>query len=147
MTGTKYLVDTGAFCSVFPASRHETCTIATDPIRLTAANGSSIPSHGTRDIRLHFGGRTYTWNFRLAQVTQPLLSADFLAHHHLLVDIAAPEDYYVHVTTRSLHKEHSTREHSIQQTKHCVLIGKLDYCTVFLLVGSILQTKNCILIG
>ena len=47
----------------------------------------------------------------------------------------------------SLHKEHSTREHSIQQTKHCVLIGKLDYCTVFLLVGSILQTKNCILIG
>ena len=89
MTGTKYLVDTGAFCSVFPASRHETCTIDTDPIRLTAANGSSIPSHGTRDIRLHFGGRTYTWNFRLAQVTQPLLGADFLAHHHLLVDIAA----------------------------------------------------------
>ena len=40
-----------------------------------------------------------------------------------------------------------TREHSIQQTKLCVLIGKLDYCTVFLMVGSMQQTKHCILIG
>ena len=86
--GTKYLVDTCAFCSVFPASRHGTCTIDTESLTRYVLH-SSIPSHGTRDILLHFGGRTYTWNFCLAQVTQPLLGADFLAHHHLLVEIAA----------------------------------------------------------
>ena len=32
--------------------------------------------------------RTFSWSFRLAQVTQPLLGAEFLAHHHLLVDVA-----------------------------------------------------------
>ena len=49
---------------------------------------SSITSHGTKDIQLRFAGHTYSCSFRLAQVTQPLLGADFLAHHHLLVDVA-----------------------------------------------------------
>ena len=40
------------------------------------------------DIQLRFAGHTYSWSFRLAQVTQPLLGADVLAHHHLLVDVA-----------------------------------------------------------
>ena len=65
-----------------------TSSIDTDPLCLTAANGSSITSHGTKDIQLRFAGHTYSWSFRLVQVTQPLLGADFLAHHHLLVDVA-----------------------------------------------------------
>ncbi len=88
LAGTRYLIDTGAFCSVYPASPHERHIIDTDPLCLTAANGSTISSHGTKDIQLRFAGRNYTWKFRLAQVTQPLLGADFLAHHHLLVDVA-----------------------------------------------------------
>ena len=88
LTGTRFLVDTGAFCSIYPASHHERYIIDTDPLCLTAANGSSITSHGTKDIQLRFAGHTYSWSFRLAQVTQPLLGADFLAHHHLLVDVA-----------------------------------------------------------
>ena len=40
------------------------------------------------DIQLRFAGHTYSWSFRLAQVTQPLLGADFLTHHHLLLDVA-----------------------------------------------------------
>ena len=88
LTGTRFLVDTGAFCSIYPASHHERHIIDTNPLCLAAANGSSITSHGTKDIQLRFAGHTYSWSFRLAQVTQPLLGADFLAHHHLLVDVA-----------------------------------------------------------
>ena len=90
LTGTRYLIDTGAYCSVYPASHHERNIIDTDPppTCLTAANGSTIKSHGTKDIQICINGRSYPWTFRLAQVTKPLLGADFLAHHHLLVDIA-----------------------------------------------------------
>ena len=73
---------------MYPASHHERKIIDTDPLCLTAANGSTIKSHGTKDIQICINGRSYPWTFRLAQVTQPLLGADFLAHHHLLVDIA-----------------------------------------------------------
>ena len=73
---------------MYPASHHERNIIDTDPLCLTAANGSTIKSHGTKDIQICINGRSYPWTFRLAQVTQPLLGADFLAHHHLLVDIA-----------------------------------------------------------
>lgn len=87
-SGTRYLIDTGAFCSVYPASKHEQHFIDTDNVYLTAANGSNIKTHGTKDIQLRLAGCNYTWSFRLAQVTQPLLGADFLAHHRLLVDVA-----------------------------------------------------------
>ena len=88
ITGTLFLVDTGAFCSVYPAAPHERHIVDTDPLLLTAANGTAISSHGTKDIRLQFNSRKYTWSFRLAQVSQPLLGSDFLAQHNLLVDVA-----------------------------------------------------------
>ena len=88
ITGTLFLVDTGAFCSVYPAAPHERHIVDTDPLLLTAANGTAISSHGTKDIQLQFNSRKYTWSFRLAQVSQPLLGSDFLAQHNLLVDVA-----------------------------------------------------------
>ena len=57
------------------ASNPGTCTIDTDPICLTAANGSS--KHETRNIQIHFGGQTYTWNFCLYHTTA---CADFLSN-------------------------------------------------------------------
>ena len=60
LTGTGFLVNTGAFCSIYPVSHHERHIIDTDPLCLAAANGSSITSHGTKDIQLRFAGHTYT---------------------------------------------------------------------------------------
>ena len=54
---------------------------------LLAANGSSITTYGTRTLCLHFTFKTYQWNFLLANVTRPLLGADFLHSHSLLVDL------------------------------------------------------------
>ena len=79
ITGTLFLVNTGPFCSVYPAASHERYIVDTDPPFLTAANGTAISSHGTKDIQLQFNSRKYTWSFRLAQVSQPILGSDFLA--------------------------------------------------------------------
>ena len=76
-TGTRFLVDTGALCSIYPSSNHERHIIDTGPLCLAAANWSSLTSHSTKDIQLRFAGHTYSWSFRLAQVNQPLLGTDF----------------------------------------------------------------------
>ena len=83
ITHTLFLVDTGAFYSVYPAAPHERHIVDTDTLLLTAANGTVIviSSHGTKDIQLQFHSRKYTWSFRLAQVPQHFLGSDFLAQH------------------------------------------------------------------
>lgn len=40
-----------------------------------------------RKLSLHFASNTYLWNFIIADVTRPLLGADFLCSNSLLVDL------------------------------------------------------------
>ena len=87
-SGRAFLVDTGAEVSVFPTTpdqrwlRQPTGT-------LSAANGSDIPSYGTRNIPLQFGNRRFQWQFILAKVSQPLLGADFLRANNLMPDLSS----------------------------------------------------------
>lgn len=90
-TGNQFLIDTGAFLSVFSASdldRHVYVYRQDPSIQLVAANGTPITSDGRRKIQLSISGRSYEWDFVLANVTQPLIGSDFLAHFGLLVDVA-----------------------------------------------------------
>ena len=87
-TKIKYLVDTGACCSLFPATYQQQQHPDPDPISLTAAGGQIIRTHGTINKTIHIAGYPYEWQFRLADVTQPLLGADFLIYHRLVVDMA-----------------------------------------------------------
>ena len=88
-TGNHFLIDTGAFLSVFPASDVDRRECRQDSsIQLVAANGTPIASYGRRRIQLFISGRSYEWDFVLADVTQPLIGSDFLAHFGLLVDVA-----------------------------------------------------------
>ena len=82
----QFLVDTGAEVSVLPATGLDTRTQPPGP-PLTAANGSSIRTYGTRRLSLHFASNEYQWNFVIADVTRPLLGADFLRSNSLLVDL------------------------------------------------------------
>lgn len=53
-----------------------------------AANGSVIDTYGERILRLNLGlNRTFSWKFVVAKVSQPIIGADFLKHHGLLVDL------------------------------------------------------------
>ena len=83
-----FLVDTGAFMSIFPAAKHEKNDLPSSCVRLIAANGTTISTYGQRELTLRFHGQTYSWSFILADVQRPLLGADFLSHHHLMVDVA-----------------------------------------------------------
>ena len=82
----RFLVDTGATVSVFPAS-HQNIDSGPRTLSLVAANGSTIATYGTRKMKLRLENQDYTWPFILAEVKTPLLGADFLHMHGLLVDL------------------------------------------------------------
>ena len=86
VSGRRFLVDTGAEVSVIPATGLDT-RIEQPGHTLTAANGSRINTCGTRTVSLHIASRKYKWNFVVADVSRPLLGADFLRSESLLVDL------------------------------------------------------------
>ena len=84
LSSRKFLVDSGASVSVFPAPPSATSV----SVRLVTANGSSLTCSGSRIIPLRFGSYRFKWPFQLALVSWPILGADFLHHHRLLLDVA-----------------------------------------------------------
>lgn len=89
-SGLKFLVDTGANVSVLPVSKYNHFASDCSEYKLYAANGSVIKTFGTKTMILDFClRRPYKWTFIIAEVTQPILGADFLAHHGLIVDLSS----------------------------------------------------------
>lgn len=81
----RFLIDTGATISVIPPAKRN--QIPSDYV-LYAANGTSIKTYGTRTLTLDLGlHRPLRWDFTIAAVERPIIGADFLSHHRLLVDI------------------------------------------------------------
>ena len=85
-SGRQFLVDTGAEVSVFPVSGRDTRARQSDGELLTA-NGSTCRTYGTRQLKLAVDGHEFLWPFVIAEVTQPLLGADFLCGNELMVDL------------------------------------------------------------
>jgi hypothetical protein len=82
----QFLVDTGSDICVFPRKlvpqRKERGNFY-----LFAANGTPIPTYGMMPLSLNMGlRRHFTWRFVVADVSHPLIGADFLSHFGLLVD-------------------------------------------------------------
>ena len=82
----QFLVDTGAEVSFLPATGLDTCTKQSGPL-LLEANGTSIRTFGTRKLPLYIAFNNYQWHFIIAEVTRPLLGADFLCANSLLVNL------------------------------------------------------------
>ncbi|KAK3873158.1 hypothetical protein Pcinc_021809 [Petrolisthes cinctipes] len=76
-SGRRFLVDTGAEVSVLPPSSTDTRSSKNGP-PLTATNGSNIRTYGVHTIPLNFNSWRFKWIFTIADVSQPLLGADFL---------------------------------------------------------------------
>jgi cleavage and polyadenylation specificity factor subunit 1 len=72
---------------VFPASLNDKKSRqSTAP--LVAANGSTISTWGKRCITISLGGkRLFKQEFHIANVTRPILGADFFIRHNLAVDM------------------------------------------------------------
>ena len=84
--GRAYLADTGAEISVFPASSEDRRRPAQTP--LAAANGTGIKTYGNRNIHIQLGERDFWQDFIVADVTRPILGADFFSAHYILPDLA-----------------------------------------------------------
>lgn len=86
-TNSKYLIDTGSDVSCIPLQKHGRKTTP-EPFVLYAANNTQIKTFGTQLLSLDLGlRRNFRWKFIIAQVTTPIIGADFLRHYGLLVDL------------------------------------------------------------
>ena len=109
----KFLVDTGAEISVIPSNksdRHRRSLTFT----LQAANGTQIHTYGQRSLTLNLNlRRPYRWIFTVADVKQPILGADFLQHHGLLVDIRHKTIIDSNTNLRTIMLHTHTRMHTV----------------------------------
>lgn len=57
-------------------------------MKLFSADGSLIPSGEFKTVQFSLGGKPFSWRFLTATVPQSLLGWDFLAAHHMIIDMA-----------------------------------------------------------
>uniref|UniRef100_A0A669CFS1 Gypsy retrotransposon integrase-like protein 1 n=1 Tax=Oreochromis niloticus TaxID=8128 RepID=A0A669CFS1_ORENI len=86
-SGRRFLVDSGSQKSLLPPSGADSLAAGCGP-QLIAANGSPIATFGERFVTVCFHGRDFQWTFVVAASSVPILGADFLCAHGLLVDVA-----------------------------------------------------------
>ena len=88
ISGTKFLVDTGAEVSILPAGSRLVTKGNPASIKLQAVNHSPINTYGQQSLTLDLGlRRTFRWIFVVADLPIPIIGADFLREYGLLVDV------------------------------------------------------------
>jgi len=86
LTGRVFLIDTGADISLLPAHPN----VLSDPPthKLFAANNSCIKAFGETLLAVDLGlRRRFLWNFCIADVSNPIIGADFLSYYNITVDL------------------------------------------------------------
>ncbi|XP_077546323.1 uncharacterized protein LOC144158974 [Haemaphysalis longicornis] len=87
ITKQRYLVDSGSDLCCYPRHHLQGPRPPTS-FELNAANQSTIKTYGS--LRLHIQlknlCRDFHWNFVIADVAEPIIGSDFLAHYNLLPD-------------------------------------------------------------
>lgn len=87
LTKLRFLVDSGSVISIIPRTWHHRKVQPTD-FKLYAANGTVIETYGDQTLKLDIGlRRELKWSFIVANVQSPIIGADFLTHHGLLIDL------------------------------------------------------------
>lgn len=82
-----FLVDTGSDLCVYPRTALREKRAKTD-YQLFAANGTTIATYGWVHLQLNIGlRRAYRWRFVVADVSKPIIGADFLKFYNLLIDL------------------------------------------------------------
>ncbi|GFS60878.1 retrovirus-related Pol polyprotein from transposon 17.6 [Trichonephila clavipes] len=85
-SGQKFLTDSGSEICVIPPS--PTMNKPPQSNFLFAANNTKIPAYGMVHKELNLGlRRPFIWTFIIADVSSPIIGADFLKHFNLLIDL------------------------------------------------------------
>src|SRR6201990_3294413 len=90
LSSLNYLIDTGAQISLLPKACVSSASVSPPCLgpSLYAANGSTIATYGEKSYTLDLGlKRAFRWLFTIADVSQPIIGADFLSHFGLIVDL------------------------------------------------------------
>ena len=85
--GVSFLIDSGADVSVLPATQNNKRNVHQTTKNLIAANGTPIKTYGKTRRRVTLGKKQYVHEFYVAEVTKPILGADFFRQNHLAIDI------------------------------------------------------------
>lgn len=81
------MVDTGADLSILPKNLFDKVN-KPETYKLFAANGTHIETFGHITCNINLGlRRDFIWTFLIANVSKPILGADFLSEYGLLVDV------------------------------------------------------------
>ena len=81
-TRTWLLLDSGAAVSCYPHSAFP--HLQPDPNKvLQAVNGATVPTYGTKTIKINLGGRTYAHSFVIAQISEAICGWDFMLDFRL----------------------------------------------------------------
>ncbi|XP_059488604.1 uncharacterized protein LOC132204244 isoform X2 [Neocloeon triangulifer] len=82
-----FLMDTGSDISVLPQKLFPHMKLPLH-YNLTAANVTEIKTYGFHTLKLTLNlRRTFEWTFLVADVEHPIIGADFLTRHNLVVDL------------------------------------------------------------
>lgn len=122
------LVDSGSDIAIIPPGRlnHKVTNSYNCNLLLKAANKTNIKVYGTANLTLSFSPVTqYNFTFYIADVSQPILGADFLSHFHLLPDL----------TNKQLYDQQTG------QVIHCQQITVNDQCTLSVSVTTDFESK------
>ena len=83
-SGMIFLIDTGSNISLISATRQVMSTRPSD-VKVFAANDTQVLTFGEKRLTLSLGlRRSFTWNFCVAAVPDPIIGADLLTHYHLV---------------------------------------------------------------
>lgn len=120
-SGIKYLIDTGSDLSILPraAIHHYRPPTA---FCLSAANNSTISTYGTQRMELDLGlRRALTWDFTIADVSEPIIGADFLAYYRLMPDVANSRlvDNVTGLTATGFRRSTNTPSAKLVQAENC----------------------------
>ncbi|KAK2575246.1 hypothetical protein KPH14_012761 [Odynerus spinipes] len=82
-----FLIDSGSVVTVIPRELIKT-KVDKQPLTLYAANTTEISTFGEKVLTLDLGlRRQFRWPFIIAEVKSPIIGADFIAHHGILIDL------------------------------------------------------------
>lgn len=86
-TKIQFLIDTGADVSVYPRKLTKMPNKRSQ-YELYAANGPAIKTFGVINLPLNFKlRRAFMWKFIVAEVSKPIIGADFLSFYGLIPDL------------------------------------------------------------
>ena len=103
-TGTSqlFLVDTGACESLIPKSL--AAKLGRRGKTMKAANGTGIQTYGRQKHTITCGNKKYEWNFLIADVSLPIIGADFFNYFDLAVDMRRKRLVPLGHTSQQLHQ-------------------------------------------